>query len=144
VYCRHLHLPEPDVVDVTLAVPAGNKLLKTDSLWLFLKGPPGSGKTEMMNALKGLPEWAMLVSNLTPAALISGFGDPTKDRTGQSLLPQLDGKTLIVKDFTTILSMNPTARDEIFGILRDAYDGHASKNFGTGRREYDSRFNLLA
>src|SRR5262249_36930826 len=60
------------------------------------------------------------------------------------LLPQLDGKTLVIKDFTTILSMNPLARDEVFGILRDAYDGHASKHFGTGRREYKSKFNLLA
>ena len=143
-FCQHLYLPNPFVVDVALAVPAGNKLLQTDPLWLFLKGPPGSGKTELVNALRPLPEWAMLVSNLTPAALISGYGDPTRDEGDQSLLPQLDGKTLVIKDFTTILAMNPMQRDEIFGILRDCYDGHASKNFGTGRREYTSRFNLLA
>ncbi|MGH7174330.1 MAG: hypothetical protein ACRELG_29030, partial [Gemmataceae bacterium] len=142
VFCRHLYLPDPDVVDVVLSVPAGNRLLDTDPLWLFLKGPPGSGKTELLNPLRGLSDWAVLVSNLTPAALISGYVDPEGD--DPSLLPQLDGKCLVIKDFTTILAMNPMQRDEIYGILRDVYDGHAAKNFGTGRREYESQFNLLA
>ena len=61
------------------------------ALWLFLKGPPGSGKTELVSPLKGQTEWATLVSNLTPAALISGYGDPTRDEGDQSLLPQLNG-----------------------------------------------------
>src|SRR5262249_10135162 len=80
--------------------------------------------------------------NLTPAALISGYVDP--DGPDPSLLPQLDGKCLVIKDFTTVLAMNPMQRDEIYGILRDVYDGHAAKHFGTGRREYVSRFNMLA
>lgn len=140
VFKKWLYLKDPNLVDVLLSVPAGNTLLESDSLWLFLKGPPGSGKTEALNALRHHPS-TLFVSNLTPAALISGYVDPLGD---QSLLPQLDGKTLVIKDFTSILSMNPTTRDEVFGILRDAYDGHAAKNFGTGRREYDSRFNLVA
>jgi len=142
VFKRHLYLPDPNVVDVVLSVPAGNKLLETDPLWLFLKGPPGSGKTELLNSLRELSEWALLVSNLTPAAMISGYVDQSED--DHSLLPQLDGKTLVMKDFTTVLAMNPAQRDEIYGILRDCYDGHAAKNFGTGRREYKSRFNVLA
>lgn len=142
VFCRHLYLPDPDVVDLVLSVPAGNRLLSTDPLWLFLKGAPGSGKTELLNPLRELSRWTLLVSNLTPAAMISGYVDP--NGPDPSLLPQLDGKCLVVKDFTTILAMNPMQRDEIFGILRDVYDGHAAKNFGTGRREYASSFNLLA
>jgi len=43
------------------------------------------------------------------------------------------------------LKMNQLARDEIFGILRDAYDGKTEKIFGTGiRRRYESRFGILA
>jgi hypothetical protein len=143
VFCKYLYLPDPDVVDVVHGVVAGNQLLDTDPLWLMLKGPPGSGKTELLSPLQGRPE-AEFVSNLTSAALISGYGDPTKDESDWSLLPQLDGRCMVVKDFTTILSMNPMQRDEIYGILRDAYDGHASKAFGTGKRQYKSKFNLLA
>jgi hypothetical protein len=87
---------------------------------------------------------AVCLTSLTPHSLISGFtwGGSGKD---PSLLPQLDGKVLILKDFTTITAMHFTARDEIFGILRDAYDGKTEKQFGNGlRREYKSRFGILA
>jgi hypothetical protein len=143
IYGKYLYLPDPNLVDVTLAVPAGNRLFATDPLWLMLKGPPGSGKTEVLNPLYGLSQWALFVSKLNTQALISGFSDP-KSEKDHSLLPQLNGKCLVIKDFTTILAMNDKQRDEIFGILRDVYDGHASKHFGTGRKEYQSRFNLLA
>jgi hypothetical protein len=41
--------------------------------------------------------------------------------------------------------MNPTARDEIFGILRDAYDQKTQKAFGTGAvKSYESCFGVIA
>jgi hypothetical protein len=41
--------------------------------------------------------------------------------------------------------MHFTARDEIFGILRDAYDGKTEKVFGTGiKRSYESKFGIVA
>jgi hypothetical protein len=41
--------------------------------------------------------------------------------------------------------MHPTARDEIFGQLRDAYDGKFEKFFGNGIvRNYESKFGILA
>ncbi len=41
--------------------------------------------------------------------------------------------------------MHYTARDEIFGVLRDAYDGKTEKIFGTGiKRSYESKFGILA
>jgi len=83
-----------------------------------------------------------MCSSLTPHALVSGMnmggGDP-------SLLPQLDGRVLVIKDMTTVLTMHPSARDEIFGQLRDAYDGQFEKAFGNGvHRKYKSKFGILA
>jgi hypothetical protein len=52
---------------------------------------------------------------------------------------------MVIKDFTAILSMRDMERDEIFGILRDAYDGTCRKVFGTGlERMYHSRFTIVA
>jgi hypothetical protein len=52
---------------------------------------------------------------------------------------------MIIKDFTSILSLRDTEKDEIFGILRDAYDGKCGKEFGNGVvRNYESRFTMLA
>jgi hypothetical protein len=144
IFSKWLLLPDANVVDVVLAVAAGNKVLTTDPLWLFLKGPPGGAKTELLRVYQNLPSWAVLVSTLTPTALVSAYMDQDKPGMDHSLLPQLNEKCLIIKDFTTILSLPWKVQNELFGILRDCYDGHAAKNFGTGRREYNSRFNLLA
>lgn len=143
VFQKYLYLPDPYIVDVVLAVVAGTKILDTDPLWMFLKGPPGGGKTELLNAVYD-HNLTVCVSTLTPAALISGFRDPDNPDAEFSLADQLDGKTLVIKDFTTLLSGHPAARDEIFGILRDMYDGRASKAFGTGKKEFEGKFNILA
>lgn len=116
--------------------------LDGDPLWLFMVAPPGGMKSELLMSLNQAP-LIYSTTSLTPHALISGAqsqggGDP-------SLLPLLDKKVLIIKDFTTILSMHSLQRDEILGILRDAYDGQAEKQFGTGlRRAYKARFGLIA
>ena len=66
--------------------------------------------------------------------------------TDHSLLPKLDGKVLVIKDFTALLNMPREARQQILGDLRDAYDGNAAKAFGTHveTRRYTSKFGIMA
>ena len=83
------------------------------------------------------------MAEFTPHTLVSGM--PSASGRDPSLLPRLDGKVLVIKDFTVILSMHPTGRDEIFGQLREAYDGTYTKQFGNGLvRKYESSFGLIA
>ena len=85
----------------------------------------------------------MALSTLTTSTLISGYKDDSGE--DQSLLPKLDGKLLIIKDFTPILTSNHDRRMELLGQLRDAYDGQSARAFGVGGvREYRSTFALLA
>ena len=136
-----LYLPDPTVLSVLFGAVFANRL-EGDPLWLFLVAPPGGSKTELLMSLSESP-LISTTSSLTPHALISGAnmvggGDP-------SLVPKLDERVLIVKDFTTILSMPANKRDEIFGILRDAYDGQCEKFFGNGiHRAYESKFGIIA
>jgi hypothetical protein len=82
-------------------------------------------------------------SAMTPSTLISGGTGP--GGSDPSLIPKLDGMVLTIKDFTVVLEMPEMARDAIFSQLRDAYDGVASKDFGTGQsRKYKSNFGILA
>lgn len=110
-----------------------------DPLWLYLVGPPGSGKTLILLSLQK-SDRCVFRSSLTPAGLVSGFNtspDP-------SLIPQLDGRCAIFKDGTELLAMHPDARREAYGILRGAFDGHVMKTFGNGvMREYFVHFNML-
>lgn len=138
---RWLDLPNQEALWVIFGTILANRI-SGEPLWLFLVAPPGGGKTELLMPLTGHPEIETTTS-LTPATLVSGAslmggGDP-------SLIPQLDGKVLIIKDFTTILTMHSNVRDEIFGVLRDAYDGQIKKIYGTGIvRRYESHFGIIA
>jgi hypothetical protein len=129
-----------DTVDLALAVVVANRL-DSDPLWLFLVAPPSSGKTETLMSLVEAPDVYPL-SNLTPATLVSGYERKSGDA---SLLPKLDGKTVVMKDFTTVLTMHRDARQEILGQLREVYDGGYTKDFGNGRHfEWHGKVGLLA
>lgn len=139
-YRKWLYLSNPEVLDVLYGAAFANQI-NIDPLWLFIVGPPGSCKTELLQSISEAKRMEG-ATTMTPQALVSGSNNTTAD---PSLIPKLNGKTLIIKDFTTILTMNPQARDEIFGILRDAYDGKIEKWFGNGaHRLYHSKFGILA
>lgn len=138
---KYLFLRNTDGIQIMLATVIANKI-GGDPVWMFLVAPPGSAKTELIQSLSQC-EQVYPVSSLTPHSLISGAtwtggADP-------SLIPKLDQKMLAIKDFTTIMEMRENEREEIFGILRDSYDGSCVKIFGNGvKRVYESRFGVIA
>lgn len=132
----------PEMIDglrICLAVSLSNQI-PGDPIWLFLVGPAGSGKTAILMSMSKSAQ-CVFKSSITPHALISGF----KQAEDPSLIPQLHGKTFILKDYTEVLQMNPTAYEEVLSILRGAYDGNAAKTYGNGVvRSYDCHFSMLA
>jgi len=141
VFSRHLNFDnEPNELLSCVSVVLSNRL-DSQPVWMFLVGPSSSLKSSILKTMEDSQEIYM-VSSLSEHSLLSGF----KDRRGrdQSLLPLLNGKTLIVKDFTTILSMRHDTRGAIFGQLRDAYDGFASRGTGVGTISHRAKFGILA
>lgn len=140
-YRRWLHLPDTTILDVMFGTIIANRM-GWDPLWMFIVAPPGATKTEPLLSLTG-HACIETVSSLTPPTLISGAnlpngGDP-------SLIRRINGRMLVVKDFTAVLGLPITEREEIFSILRDAFDGECRKPFGNGViREYKSKFGILA
>jgi hypothetical protein len=58
----------------------------------------------------------------------------------------MDGKTLVVKDLTTLLNSSEENRTEIYGQLRSIYDGFFEKGFGTLPKKVsiNARIGLIA
>ncbi len=138
-YKKMLKLDDVTAIIITLATVLSTRI-DGDSCWVFLVAPPGGSKTEILNGLVDCP-YVYHTSSLTTHTLISGMN--TKEEA--SLIPILDKKTLLVKDFTSILSKRTDAREEIFGQLRDAYDGYCGADFGTGaHKKFKSKFTVLA
>jgi len=142
VFRKWLFLDSTNGIDVLLATMISQRL-EGPPVWLFLVGPPGSAKTELISSLHDLDD-VYSTSTVTPHSLISGanFAGMKQD---PSLIPKLNGRVLVVKDFTAVMGAKDQEKDEIFSILRDAYDGSCGKVFGNGvERAYDSRFTVIA
>lgn len=142
---KWLYITDPDALDIVFAVGISEQL-PGDPLWLFLIAPPGGCKTEILRAFEG--EQYYHLSDLTSKTFVSGLmlGQGKERRKIDDLLPQLDRKTLIFKDFTTALEKGREERQEIFAQLREIYDGRFAKKFGSidEKVEYFVRFGLIA
>jgi hypothetical protein len=112
-----------------------------EPVWLQIVGPPASHKTESLRPLIDYPD-TIAVSSLTMNSLISGHRDA--DGNDPSLILKLNNKNLIIKDMTTVHTMDRVSRDKIFGDFRDAFDGFCSKASGmSGLTTYKARFGVL-
>jgi len=141
---KYLHLDRTmeTGVAVTLATTL-SRLFPGDPLWVFLVGPPGVGKTVVLRSLEAHQD-IVYRSMLRATMLVSGFRGAGED---SSLVPKLvGGKTLILKDYTTILGLPYQEQDRLCSVLRDLYDGSASFTFGNGeeRTYYDCHFSMVA
>ena len=118
-------------LDAVLCAAAGEHL-DGDPAWLLVVGGSGATKTETVAPLQGAG--AHVVSTLTgPAALLSGTSK--KERAADAhggLLRKIGTRgTLVLKDFTSILTMHRDTRAEVLGALREIYDGTWHREVGT-------------
>jgi len=136
---KWLYLEDTQAIDIIMAT-AISICLPGDPVWLFAIAPSGSAKTELLRAFS--TEQIYSISTLTPQTFISGL----KGSNNVDLLPKLNGKVLIIKDFTSILSKKNEDQTAIFADLREAYDGYLEKSFGSGvgTKRYTSRFGIIA
>lgn len=139
---KYLVIGDDTYIDVVFGVIMSNRL-DSKPVWLYLVGPPSSGKTEIVQALSDSDE-IYPVSRLTPQTLVSGKILQKKEKD-PSLLPKWNGKTVIFKDFTALLSLRYDVFLNLAGLLRDAYDGCVRCAYGTGKDDtYRSKFGLIA
>ncbi len=149
---EHFYYSDDCSIDLVLGVVAGNHF-DSDPCWLHLISPPSGGKTELLNSVFECDETYFL-SDFTANALISGYKDPPRKSEDDeasddephdySLLPMLDGKVVVTKDFSLIHDKPSETRAQILAILRDVYDGYASRALGNSAvKGFHARFNYL-
>lgn len=105
-----------------------------DPVWLLLISPPSGGKTEFIESLEtvmlGDKPLAYPISDLTVNTFASGQKKAGKET---SLLHKMSyGSIMTFKDFTSMISKNKDAQQEIMGQLREIYDQSYVKRTGTG------------
>ncbi len=120
-----------DALNAVLATVAVENM-DGDPLWLLVISGPGNAKTETVQALAGAG--ATITSTISsPGALLSATSERerSKDATGGLLRKLGDRGVLVIKDVTSILSMNRDMRAETLAAIREVYDGRWERNVGT-------------
>ena len=131
VFGRWLILKDPTPLYAVFGAVAAN-LLEGDPVWLGLIAPPSSAKTEILNSLSKL-SYVVQASSLSSASFLSATSkkDQDKEATGGLLAQIGEFGIIVMKDFTTMLSMRPEANQEAFAVLREVYDGRYTRYVGT-------------
>jgi len=118
-------------LDAVLSVAAVEQLTG-DPVWLLTVGGPGTAKTETVLGLGGAR--AHVISTITSeGALLSATPARSRQRDATGGLLRKIGKAgvLVIKDVTSILSMNRDMRAQVLAALREVYDGRWVRNVGT-------------
>jgi hypothetical protein len=140
VFDRVLLIRDPDYLDVLTGTVMAHKL-GFEPVWTVVVGPPGGTKTEPLRSLYGY-SGIYALSSLTPRTFASGLETGGED---PSLLARLSDEIIVVKDLTTLLTMDRDGRQEVFAQLREIYDGDFARTWGTGKRlEWHGRLGFIA
>lgn len=134
---EYIHFPDspgggPHLLYTVLGTVAGN-MMRGHNIWLMLVGAPSSGKTMLLESIQDIPRVLMRGAVKTTAALLSGTAqrERKKGATG-GLLRELGNRGIwVMKDFTSVLSMNKDNMTEIVGAMRETFDGRYTRSVGT-------------
>ncbi len=137
----------PDMLEVGMACVVDARLREsTDPDWTGVVGPPGCGKTEVIQACRG--EHTLSLDTLASAA---SFLSGARDQQGKKATPFLEeanGRAVLMKDMSALLSDDPKKARAILGTLTNIFDGEYSKAVGTAfegsaLQQSQSRFSLF-
>ncbi|CAN5119430.1 hypothetical protein BH09PAT1_BH09PAT1_4010 [soil metagenome] len=128
---------------IVLAVAVSCKFNSRLMLWLLLVGVPSSGKTDLVRLVKDATDISFYLDNLTQNAFISGER-ATKSQKVYDLLPLINKKCLIIKDWTSIFSLDENMTKKLLGDLVGIYDREFTKfSSRRGNISYTSAFSQL-
>ncbi|MFC9051815.1 hypothetical protein [Streptomyces anthocyanicus] len=119
-----------DALDAVLSTGAVEQM-GGDPPWLLVVSGSGAAKTESVMPLAGIG--AHIVSTITgEAALISGTAEKEKAKDAHGgLLRKIGARgILVIKDVTSILSMQRDSRAAVLAALREIYDGRWDREIG--------------
>ena len=156
---KNFENPDIEAAKLLFASVAAHRIVQYPPAWIMAIAPSGSMKTALLDTLQDLPS-VHFVDEVTANTFISGYtgkqeqSEKKKQRENKpcapaSYLHRLGQEAiLIAADFSTVLAMDKRKRPVILAQLRRIYDGHFSREFGTGENlsegTWKGRLTLLA
>jgi hypothetical protein len=121
-----LDLPDPGPTIASCAAAATVPLDGEEAAWLLNVAAPSAGKTEAVNLLDGVTHGRL--NEITSAGLLGWSRG--KDPHPVGILARVPGNALVTfGDLSSLLATSDRGgRDQVFGLLRRAYDGHVTRD----------------
>ena len=144
---KYFFRPDLEALEVALSAVASHAAIKGDPVWLFVQGPSGSGKGEIIvNSLRNIPPYTKVLGALNRNSLISfNRGIPGGELMNLHQQPNGDRSGIFVfKDFTTLLSLREEERTEVIAQLREVYDGSWTRSTGSGSQLWKGKVTCIA
>jgi hypothetical protein len=145
-----LDLPDPGPTIASCAAAATVPLDGEEAAWLLNVAAPSAGKTEAVNLLNGVTNGRL--NEITSAGLLGWSRGKNPHPVG--ILTRVPGNALVTfGDLSSLLATSDRGgRDQVFGLLRRAYDGHVTRDVtpsggsktGTGSLEWSGRLTVVA
>jgi len=114
---------------------------------IMVEGQSGTGKTMLLKTFGGLGEQFCRRSDITPASFVSAGSSNSNDNSENTdLLPQLEGRTLAVRDAQTLFTGSEQTVRSRWGKLARIMDGdgYYRQTATHGKAGYDEiRFNFM-
>ena len=138
---QHFHGADFEALKLPLVAVAAHQLHSVEPIWPVIIGPPSTGKTELgILPLRQIPQ-AAFISDLSPKAFIAGIGP----KSGSLLHDTGASGVWLIKDLTTILSKREADMKEVFGYLREVYDGRLDRHVGGKKlKPWEGKITLIA
>ena len=134
-----------ELIEIEMAASISCALNLNVPLWLLVIGNPSSLKTEGLKLFRCLDkERVIYLSTMSENAFASGYMPPDGSDP-KDLLTILDKKILLIRDLTTLFSLNEETVKKILGDLTSIFDGEFEKFTATrGLMKYKAAFPLIA
>lgn len=115
----------------------------TNPFALILVDVPSSGKTIAINFFDGIPELTYATDKFTPASFVSNASNvPKKDLADIDLLPRIQYRMFLIRDFATLFAKREDDLNELLGTLTRVLDGEGlNTDSGVhGQRQYNGEY----
>lgn len=129
---EYLHMPDPSALYVLMGAVAAN-LLDGYPVWLMLVGPPGCGKTELINSLLNMLLVQEMANISGEGSFLSGTStkDKADDATGGVLRKIGTHGGILINDFTSVLSLPQDTLKKVLTVFRECYSGRWTRDVGS-------------
>ena len=140
-YKELLYIEDTNRIDIILATALSSKLSGIP-IWLLIVGPSGDMKSVQLNALKYY-KGIYYLHKITSKTLVNGYKNKEEH---PDLAPKLKDKIVVIRDMAALLKLPAVEKGEVWGQLRDLYDGFAGSASGQGvdAKYEDLKVTLLA